>query len=142
MDSEEQGLIEIAELTFDQLRGALEGFPDGKLGWSPSDGVMSPRRQIAHACSADRRYANCIDGGSRRADCDLDRELRTGEDLTRLLEETREMTVRLIRSVEDLDRPVDIAWHPGASVRFVLMHMLRHKHYHTGQLTLLLRLIG
>ncbi len=42
----------------------------------------------------------------------------------------------------EMDRTVEIKWRPGATARFVLLHMLRHRHYHTGQLNILRRLLG
>ncbi|MFP4056923.1 MAG: DinB family protein [Candidatus Brocadiia bacterium] len=142
LTAEQEALVRLTELTYDQLRQAFLAIPDDRLDGSPASEAMSPRRQIVHACGADRGYANRIDGGSRRTDFDLDRELRSRDELLAHLEETREMTLALIRSPDEMERAVEIPWRPDATRRFVLLHMLRHKHYHVGQLTLMAHLLG
>lgn len=144
MTTEQEQLIRITQLTYDQLRSAFEAIPEDKLNWSPADGVMSPRMQIIHACGADRSYANRIDNGNRRTEFDMECELTSKRDLIAHLEETREMTIQLISNIpsEALDNPVEIPWFPGATIRFVLLHMLRHKHYHVGQLNLMRWILG
>jgi len=144
MAAEQEQLVHVTQLTYDQLRRAAESLPDDKLDWSPAAGAMGPRMQIIHACAADRGYGNRIDNGERRTELNLERELTTRRELIAHLEETREMTVQLIRALapSDMDKAVDISWFPGATVRFVLLHMLRHKHYHVGQLNLMRWMLG
>lgn len=144
MDVARAELIRITTVTYGQLRAALEKVPDDRLDWSPADGVMCPRAQIIHACAADRGYANHIDGGSRPGLHGPQGAAASRGDLLAHLDETRHLTVQLISSLEPaaLDDPVDIPWRQGAPTRFVLLHMLRHKHYHVGQLTLLNALLA
>jgi len=144
MEAEINELLRITETTFNQLRDAFEGIPADKLNWRPAEGAISPRMQIVHACQADRGYANRIDSGSRRTDFDLERELTTKQELLAYLEETRMMTTDLIesQSAATMDNPVEVPWIPDATVRFVLLHMLRHKHYHTGQINMMRWVLG
>ncbi len=142
MTSEHEQLADITNITYSQLKSAIEAIPHDKLAWAPADGALCPRDQVLHACGADRGYANHIDGGERRTHFGPEGDPSARQDLLAHLEETREMIAELIRQEADLDRAVDIPWRKGATVRFVLLHMLRHKHYHVGQLTLIRHLLG
>ncbi len=142
MTPEHEQLLDITELTYDQLRNALDAIPDDKLAWKPAPDALSPSEQILHACGADRGYANHIDGGQRRTHLDPDRNPTDRDDLLAHLDETRRIVRQLIHDQTDLNRSVDIPWRQDTTCRFVLLHMLRHKHYHHGQLTLLRHLLA
>ncbi|MGD8238365.1 MAG: DinB family protein [Armatimonadota bacterium] len=135
---------DITGMTYEQLRRALEPIPDDQMTHKAADLATTPAEIAIHACSADLHYSNVIDGGSRRVPIAAEDE-PSRDALLRLIDDTEHSVRDLLAGLDDaaLDGQRQVWRHRGpATVRFVLLHMLRHKHYHTGQLNYIHFLLG
>jgi len=133
----------LTDLTYDQLQHALELIPDDRMSFKAAESATTPAQIVIHACAADLSYSNLIDGGSRqvpsRAQDDPSKDA-----LLRLVADTRQDVAALLDGMDegDLDAERNLRWRDPSTVRWVVLHMLRHKHYHVGQLNYIHFLLG
>ena len=131
-------------LAYDQLQHALELIPDDQTSHKAASSATTPAHIAIHTCAADLNYSNVIDGGSRRVP--LREEDEPSKDaLLRLVADARQTVDDLLDGLDDaaLDGERQVRWwKEPASVRWILIHMIRHKYYHTGQLNYIHFLLG
>jgi len=134
----------MAAVTHDQLRHALELIPEDQMGFKAAALATTPTRIAIHSCSADLSYSNTIDGGSRRAPLSPE-DQPSKEALLQLIADTRQSVAELCSGLDEegLEGERTVRWRQEpVTVRWILMHMIRHAHYHTGQLNYIHFLLG
>ena len=139
-----QDIRSITALTYDQLRHALELIPDDKMAFKAAPLATTPAQIVIHACSADLSYLRVIDGEARSVPVRAE-ESPTKAQLLELINDTEQSVTGLLDGLDEnaLGELRKLRWRTeGATVRWIVLHMLRHKHYHVGQLNYIHFLLG
>lgn len=142
--SQLQDIDDITELTYDQLRHALQLIPGDKMAFKATPLATTPTQIVIHACNADLHYLNVIDGGSRSGPIRPEDEPAKAA-LLRLIADAQQIVASVLAGLndEELSAHRDVRWRTEPkTVRWILLHMLRHKHYHAGQLNYIHFLLG
>ncbi len=121
--------------TRQMLLEAIRAIPEEKLSWSPSPSASSVEAILRHLVAWETYFLSVIVKGDGR-ETERTRQKGTGrENLLRELEEIRARTLRVIQRLgpQDLDAPRRLPA-GDSTIRQILLRLLRHEHYHLGQI--------
>ncbi|MFQ6097223.1 MAG: DinB family protein [Armatimonadota bacterium] len=133
-------LIAMQRMCYEQLAALLGQVPDDQMEARAGGDGYSVSGQILHACEADVHYLNVVDGGTRETP-------RSEPEKEALLEILRRTEAEMIATLdgmspEDLRAKRTLPWREDqVSCLFILIHTIRHKHYHAGQLQSILYIL-
>ncbi len=138
-------LVDLLEDSYRRLVDTLALFSEEHLDFAPQGYGNTVRGQIMHSCYSDLLCLNLADGGSRPLPEERVGKRPNTQELRGLIEETRTEVLHTLRAMseEELRREVHVPWAAGPRSAFwLMMHTLRHIHYHLGQLTTYAYLLG
>jgi predicted RNase H-like HicB family nuclease len=126
----ERQVLELAEMSRQELLALLATMPAEALDWRPDEESWSPRNVLAHLAGADLWYASRLNGAGL-------------PELTWRLAVTRELVLRRLVSTPPAQRgAVNVHMGEEWTPRKVARRMLEHEEEHLDQLRLLLRQYG
>ena len=143
MPSEIDQYLEILNGTRKILLDAVASIPDEKFSWSPGLAASSAEAILQHIGAWESRYVSVIVHSDGRS---TDRTILTvkgKKNLVEKVEQIRAQTLQVIQKLKstDLDslRPYD---NTQRTVRHMLLRLLRHEYYHTGQINYIYLLLN
>lgn len=142
MPTEIEQYLEILSGTRKILLDAVASVPDAKFDWSPGPAASPAEAILQHIGAWESRYISVIVHGDNRATDRAILTLKGKKNLTEKIEQIRANTLQVIKQLRpgDLDatRPYD---NTERTVRHMLLRLLRHEYYHTGQINYLYLLL-
>jgi uncharacterized damage-inducible protein DinB len=114
---------------------AIVQIPEEKFGWAPCPSASSAEAILRHVAEFETWYVSMIVHRDGRY---TDRSLRAISGRVPLLQKLEEIRTRTLQAIQQL-KPVDLEavfQYRGRehTVRQILLRLLRHEHYHTGQI--------
>jgi uncharacterized damage-inducible protein DinB len=125
---------------------ALSRLDDASIWRRPRPGMNSVANLCLHLAGNEHHYIGHVIGGAdyvrtRSAEFTADGNVERSELIARL-SAARDATRRTFETLTEaeLGRAVDSNWPPKSTVLSVVLHVLEHYGYHTGQIVLLARI--
>lgn len=143
MLTEIEQYLEILASTRKILLDAMASIPDEKFAWQPGPAASSAEAIAQHIGAWESRYLSVIAHGDGRA---TDRTILTMKGKQSLLEhlgQIRAHSLQIINGLksQDLDL-LRLYGNTQRTVRHMLLRLLRHEYYHTGQINYIYLLLN
>ncbi len=143
MSAEIEQYLEILAGTRKILLDAIASIPDEKFAWQPGPAASSAEAIVQHIGVWESRYLSVIVHGDDRVTDRTILTLKGKKNLVARTEQIRSSTLQIIRQLkpQELDtlRPYD---NTQRTVRHMLLRLLRHEYYHTGQINYIYLLLN
>lgn len=140
------GLIERMEENLEKIRKSLQLLNNEEVWWKPNANVNSIGNQLIHLSGNIRQYVIATLGDTpdiRQRDEEFRiNEGLTKEELFRLLDEVVQVAIRQMKTIpkENMLKVYSVQAYQMSTVR-ILIHVVEHFSYHTGQIALMTKLI-
>ena len=140
-------LYDRLELQRERIERCMRRISGDAVWKRPREGVNSIGNLCLHLAGNESHYiGRGIGGADYLRDRHGEFEASGGagaRELVEKLAEARRTTRRVLEDIaaSDLDRPVDVDYPPSPTALGVLLHVVEHYAYHTGQIVLLTRIL-
>ena len=141
--TETEQIIAVLDSTRGILLESVAQIPDGKFPWTPGPAASSVEAILQHIAEWETLYLSVVIHGDARATEWTLKVIVGRRDLLRKLEEIRAKTRQAIQRLAPAD--LDAVRHyrgEDYTVRQMILRLLRHEYYHTGQINYIYLLLN
>lgn len=136
MDAGATELYELARASAEAVREALSAVPSGQLEWRPASRASTVLEILRHLCQWEMAFLSVASQGSVSMPFSVTAETHPEIDHVRSeLDRVRGQTLDFLQgaTTNDLDRRRTFMGRE-MTVRELIVRLLRHEHYHVGQI--------